>query len=128
MDNYGSKSAAFELLLVILILSTACGPRRLNVMYTPAQTLVATGYSADRSQSIFRAENDAHQYCERRTMTVMLLKQETIFQGQYNENVTEAARTAGRVAGALGSSEAAEASKALSSPTDYKTTLEFLCQ
>ena len=106
----------------------ACGPRRLNVVHTTDETLMTVGYSADRSQSIFRADNEAQLYCERENSGVMFLKQDTIYQGHYNEEVTAAGRAAGRVVGALGSSEAARASRALSSPTDYKTTFEFLCQ
>ena len=120
-------SATVTLLLGILGLGmAACGPRRLNVMQTPEQTLVTIGYSADRSRSIFRADNEAQLYCERRKKTVVFLKQDTVYQGHYDEEVTAAGRVAGRVAGALGSSKAAEASRALSSPTDYKTTFEFL--
>ena len=122
-------SAAAALFLVFLTMNlAACGPRRLNVMQTPEQTLLTIGYSADRSRSIFRANNEAQLYCERREQGVVLLKQETIYQGHYDEDVTTAARTAGRVAGALGSSKAAQAGQALSSPTDYKTTFEFLCR
>jgi hypothetical protein len=106
----------------------ACGPRRLNVMYTQQQTLVTIGYSADRSQSIFRANDEAQLYCQRQRQTVAFVKEETVYQGRYREDVTAGARTAGRVAGALGSSKAAAASRALSSPTDYKTTLEFTCK
>src|SRR5262245_17846058 len=106
----------------------ACGKRRLNVMSTPDQTLMAVGYSADRSDSIFRANNDAQVYCERRHQTVSFVKQDKIYQGRYSEHVTAGARTAGRVAGALGNSRAAAASRSLSSPTDYKTTFEFLCK
>ena len=58
----------------------------------------------------------------------MALNEETIYQGRYNEDVTAGVRTAGRVAGALGSPRASAASRALSSPTDYKTTFEFLCR
>ena len=117
------------LLLGILAFSmVACGRRRLNVMSTPDQTWMAVGYSADRSDSIFRSNNDAQTYCERRHQTVSFVKQDTIYQGRYAENVTAGARTAGRVAGALGSSKTAAASRALSSPTDYKTTFEFLCK
>jgi hypothetical protein len=97
-------------------------------MQTPEQTLVTIGYSADRSQSIFRADNEAQLFCERRDKTVVFLKQDTVYQGHYDEEVTAAGRVAGRVAGALGSSKAAAASRALSSPTDYKTTFEFLCK
>jgi len=115
-------------LTILGLAIAACGPRRLNVMNTPDQTLMAVGYSADRSQSIFKANDDAQTYCERRHQTVMLVKQDTIYQGRYSEDVTAGARTVGRVAGALGSSKAAAASGALSSPTDYKTTFEFLCK
>ena len=115
------------LLLGLLGLLAACGHRRVNVMRTPDQNLIAVGYSADRSESIFRANNDAQLYCERQKKDVVLLKEDTIYQGQYREDVTAAARTVGRVAGALGSAKGARASRTLSSPTDYKTTLEFLC-
>jgi hypothetical protein len=118
----------FLSLAVLALGMAACGRRRLNVMSTPQQTLMAIGYSADRSDSIFRANNDAQVYCERRRQMVSFVKQDTIYQGRYAENVTAGARTAGRVAGALGSSKAASASRALSSPTDYKTTFEFLCE
>jgi hypothetical protein len=122
-------SATVALLLGIVGLGmVACGPRRLNVMQTPDQTLVTIGYSADRSRSIFRADNEAQLYCERRNKDVVFLKQDTVYQGHYDEDVTAAGRVAGRVAGALGSSKTAEASRALSSPTDYKTTFEFLCK
>ena len=116
------------LLGILSLAVAACGHRRLNVMYTPQQTLKTIGYSADRSQSIFRADNEAQQYCQRRHQAVVFLKQDTIYQGRYNEDVTAGARAVGRVAGALGSSKAAAASRALSSPTDYKTTFEFLCR
>jgi hypothetical protein len=106
----------------------ACGPRRLNVMHTAQQTLVTVGYSADRSQAIFRADREAQEFCERRKEGVVFIKQDTIYQGQYKEDVTQAGRVVGRVAEALGSSKAANASRALSSPTDYKTTFEFQCK
>jgi hypothetical protein len=113
----------------ILILSlSACGPRRLNVMRTPDQTLMAVGYSAERSQSIIKADDEAQEYCQREKKTVAFIKQDTIYQGQYDETLTSAGRVAGRVAGSLGSTKAANASRALSSPTDYKTTFEFRCQ
>jgi len=115
-------------LLVLVGLLAACGSRRLNVMQTPDENLIAVGYSAERSGSISRANNDAHEYCERKKREVVFLKQDTVYQGQYDENVTAAARTAGRVAGALGSVKGAQASGALSSSTDYKTTIEFSCR
>src|SRR5262245_65153218 len=121
--------AGLSLFVAILgVGMAACGPRRLNVMNTPQQTLMAIGYSADRSDSIFRSNNDAQIYCERRHQTVSFVKQDTVYQGRYPENVTTGARTAGRVAGALGGSKAAAASRAMSSPTDYQTTFEFLCK
>jgi len=116
------------LLLGFLGLATACGSRRLNVMRTPEQNLIAIGYSADRSGSILRANDDAHLYCERQKKDVVFIKQDTEYQGRYDEDVATAARTAGRVAGALGSVKGARASGALSSPTDYKTTFEFDCR
>ena len=130
--NYGSwwlaRTGLFLSVAILGIGMGACGPRRLNVMNTPQETLMAIGYSADRSDSIFKANNDAQMYCERRHQTVSFVKQDTIYQGQYPENVTAGARTAGRVAGALGGSQAAAASRALSSPTDYQTTFEFVCK
>jgi hypothetical protein len=129
MNGQATSGRTFVVLLGILAATMAgCGPRRLNVMQTTHETLITIGYSADRSQSIFRANNEAQLYCQRRNQTVMFLKEDTIYQGRYNEDLTAGARTAGRVAGALGSPKAAAASRALSSPTDYKTTLEFLCK
>src|SRR5215510_355209 len=128
MDEKLTRAGLFLLLAILGVGVTACGPRRLNVMSTPDETLMALGYSADRSDSIFKANNDAQTYCERRHQTVSFVKTDTIYQGRYPENVTAGARTAGRVAGALGGSQAAAASRALSSPTDYQTTLEFLCK
>jgi hypothetical protein len=129
LKRLDSAAAKVALSLGFLALGmSACGPRRLNVMHTPQETLVTIGYSADRSQSIFRADNEAQTYCARQKKAVMSIQQETIYQGRYNEDVTAAARTAGRVAGALGSSKTSAASGALSSPTDYKTTFEFLCR
>jgi len=89
---------------------------------------MAVGYSSARSGSILRANNDAQLYCERLHQIVKFIKQETVYQGYYREDVTVASRTAGRVAGALGSREGARAGRAMSSPTDYKTTFEFSCK
>jgi hypothetical protein len=116
------------LLLGFLGLTAACGGRRVNVMRTPEQNLMAIGYSSDRSGSILRANDDAQLYCERQKKDVMYIKQDTLYQGQYDEDVTAAAKTAGRVAGALGSVKGARAGRVLSSPTDYKTTFEFACR
>jgi hypothetical protein len=121
------KTVVVAAAVLVGLALTACGERRLNVMQSPNRTLVTTGYSAERSQSIFRANNEALEYCDRREGTVTMIRQETVYEGQYDEDLTSAGRVAGRVAGALGSNEAANASRALSSPTDYKTTLEFLC-
>jgi hypothetical protein len=124
---------AFRRLSAVILLSflgmlAACGHRRLNVMHTPEQNLIAVGYSADRSGSLLRANDDAQLYCERQKKDVVFIKQDTVYQGRYDENVTSAARTAGRVAGALGSVQGARAGGALSSSTDYKTTFEFVCK
>lgn len=127
-ETRSRKTAVVAAAILVGLALTACGERRLNVMQTPERTLLTTGYSADRSQSIFRANNEALEYCERRERGVTLITQETVYQGEYDEDLTSAGRVAGRVAGALGSNEAANASRALSSPTDYKTTLEFLCE
>ena len=116
------------LLLGFLGLTAACGGRRVNVMRTPEQNLMAIGYSSDRSGSILRANDDAQLYCERQKRDVVYIKQDTVYQGQYDEDVTSAARTAGRVAGALGSAKGARTGRVLSSPTDYKTTFEFACR
>ena len=125
----GRCAARLITLAFILTLSlAACAPRRLNVMLTPEQNLIAIGYSAERSGSIFRANNDAREYCERQKKSVEFIKEDTVYQGHFAEDVTVAARTAGRVAGALGSAKGAQAGRALSSPTDYKTTFEFVCK
>jgi hypothetical protein len=128
---FGWSPASLKMVLFVGILCLGlmgCGSRRLNVVQTTQQTLVSVGYSSDRSRSVFRADNDAQEYCERQGRGVLFIEQDTVYQGQYDEDITSAARAAGRVADALGSSEAARASGALSSPTDYKTTLEFRCQ
>ena len=128
MDETRPPTATVVLMLGFLGLVAGCGPRRLNVMQTPDQNWIAVGYSAERSGSILRANDDAQSFCERQKKSVLFIKQDTVYQGHYSEDVTQAARTAGRVAGALGSSQGARAGRALSSPTDYKTTLEFLCK
>src|SRR5262245_46789494 len=84
-------------LLLAVLGMCACGPRRLNVVHTVQETLMTVGYSADRSQSIFRANNEAQVYCERRKKDVLFIKQDTVYQGRYDEDVTATARTAGRV-------------------------------
>jgi hypothetical protein len=89
---------------------------------------MTVGYSTDRSQSIFRADSEAQEYCRRKEREVLLLNQDTVYQGRYPENVTAAARTAGKVADAFGSTKTGTASRSLSSPTDYKTTNEFQCE
>jgi hypothetical protein len=119
---------SFILLLGLLCLLTACGQRRLNVMRTPDQNLISIGYSADRSGSLLRANDDAQLYCERQKKDVVFIKQDTVYQGRYDEDVTATARTAGRIAGALGSAKGARAGGSLSSSTDYKTTFEFVCR
>jgi len=128
LEAAGRRRAVLILCVAAGLMMAACGQRRLNVMYTENQTLVAVGYSAERSRSILGANSEAQEYCEREGQRVRFIKQDTTYQGQYDEDVTAAARTAGRVAGALGSQETANASRALSSSTDYKTTFEFLCQ
>ena len=128
MDETRPPAAIAIVLLGFLGLLAGCGPRRLNVMQTPDQNWIAVGYSAERSGSILRANDDAQSFCERRKQAVVFIKQDTVYQGHYSEDVTQAARTAGRVAGALGSSQGARAGRALSSPTDYKTTFEFDCR
>src|SRR5436309_15686459 len=87
------RAGLFLSLAILGVGMAACGPRRLNVMATPDQKLMAIGYSADRSDSIFRANNDAQMYCERRRQTVSFVKQDTIYQGRYAENLTAGART-----------------------------------
>ena len=124
----GGRRFITILLLGFLGLAAACGGRRVNVMRTPEQNLIAIGYSSDRSGSILRANDDAQLYCERQKKDVVYIKEDTVYQGQYDEDVTSAARTAGRVAGALGSVKGARAGRVLSSPTDYKTTFEFACR
>jgi hypothetical protein len=129
-ENFGRalRRPSAIILLSLLGMLAACGSRRVNVMHTPEQNLIAVGYSADRSGSLLRANDDAQIYCERQKKDVVFIKQDTVYQGQYDENVTSAARTAGRVAGALGSAQGARAGRSLSSSTDYKTTFEFVCK
>jgi hypothetical protein len=65
MDEKLTRAGLFLSLAILGVGMAACGGRRLNVMSTPQETLMAIGYSADRSDSIFRANNDA-QYSQRR--------------------------------------------------------------
>src|SRR5262245_11795261 len=62
MEERLTRLGLFLSLFILGIGMAACGPRRLNVMSTPDQTLMAIGYSADRSDSIFKANNDAQMY------------------------------------------------------------------
>src|SRR5262245_30054889 len=102
-DETRPTVAIVVLMLGFLGFTAGCGPRRLNVMQTPDQNWIAIGYSAERSASILRANNDAQSFCERRRQAVVFINEDTVYQGQYSEDLTQAARTAGRVAGALGS-------------------------
>ena len=91
---------------------------------------MTVGYDADRLRSVLDAQREAQRYCwdyeNRKKMFV--LTESTIYQGKFDQQVTETAKIAGRVGRIMGKPEVAKAGKVLSSWTDYKTTLEFQCQ
>ncbi|PIQ84307.1 MAG: hypothetical protein COV75_03015 [Candidatus Omnitrophica bacterium CG11_big_fil_rev_8_21_14_0_20_63_9] len=96
---------------------------------TSSNTLVATGYDEDKSTSILKAEKSVHQHCRKQGGKIpVIAKQQTVYQGAYDPTVSESAKAAGRVASIYGSFEGYAVSQTLSSPTDYKTTIEFACR
>ena len=57
-----------------------------------------------------------------------VVREETVYQGQLDEQIGATAQALGRVASAMGNAQAGQAGAAMGSPTDYKTTVEFICQ
>ena len=88
-----------------------------------------TGYAADRSQSILNTTRQADDYCRTHGGGLArVTREETVYEGQFDQRVGAAATALGRVASAMGNSQAGQAGAAVASPTDYKTTIEFICQ
>ena len=114
------------MLLIVGVMGCASVP---TVMGTPRQTLIVSDYDSDKSTSILKTEKTAEKYCRKIGRGVpVLVHQDTIYQGQYQESVNEAAKTAGEAAAVYGSVEGYTMGHLLSSPTDYRTTIEFTCQ
>ena len=126
--EWARKRSGPLLIIVLGMTGAGCAPRRLNVMYTPQQTLMTTGYASERDGSILAAQHEAQRFCERQGRYVVAIKQDTVYQGSYDEQLSTVMKTAGRVAGIAGSPEGARAGRVLSAPTDYKTSFEFRCQ
>jgi hypothetical protein len=100
-----------------------------SIMYSPHGNLLAVGYDADRSESTLKTQRAAQQHCQQQgNQRIQLLSTVTVYQGRFDQTTTEAAKAAGDVAWVYGEWEAAQAGRALSSPTDYKTTIEFTCR
>lgn len=88
-----------------------------------------TSYAATRSEAIMQTTRQAEDYCRAHSRpAVRLLREETVYQGQLDEDISATAQTAAKVAAVFGSQQAGQAGTALSSPTDYKTTINFVCQ
>ena len=88
-----------------------------------------SGYATTRSEAILQTNRKAEDYCRAHGHPSMrVLREETVYQGQLDEQINTTAQTAARVAAVFGSQQAGQAGAALASPTDYKTTLNFLCQ
>ncbi len=105
-------------------------PRPPRVTYSPDHHLLTVGYDADRLDSIFRAQHEAQRYCWEfeNHQKMLTLNQSTIYQGRFDEQLTEAAKVAGRAGSVLGQPDVDKARQIMSSGTDYKTTVEFQCQ
>ena len=113
---------------VVMLGIAGCASAPPHVVATPRNTLLAVRYHANRSTAILRAHRDARRFCGEQGRVPMVLKEDTVYQGRYDETVNESAKIAGRVADIYGSSEGASLGRVLSSPTDYKSTVEFTCQ
>ena len=127
----GAIGAALGCLLLMAMLGgCATVPRRPNVGYAPNGNLVVLGLDADRSRAFFEARNEAQRYCWvfEAQKKPMILSQTTVYQGRYDEQLTEAGRVAGRVGGVFDQPQIAQAGRILSSPTDYETRIEFQCR
>ena len=71
------------------------------------RTAQLTTYAANRSEAIMNTTREVERYCrEHGGGSVRVVHEETVYQGQLDEQV----------------------GAALGSPTDYKTTVEFVCQ
>ena len=88
-----------------------------------------TTYAASRSEAILNITREAERYCrEHGGGSVRVVRENTVYQGQLDEQVGATAQAVGRVAAAMGNAQAGQVGAAIGSPTDYKTTVEFVCQ
>lgn len=91
---------------------------------------IVVGDDAGTSSSILKAQRASESFCRKRgNQMVMVLREETLYQGRVDETINEAAKAASRVAMIYGGVEGAQAGRALGlgSETDYKTTIECSC-
>ena len=130
MPKIGTRACLLLALLVVGLVGCARVLRRPNVGYAPNGNLVVMGFDADRSRSFVEARNEAQWYCWyfEEQKKPMILSQATIYQGRYDEQLTEAGRVAAQVGGILDQPQVAQAGRILSSPTDYETRIEFQCR
>jgi hypothetical protein len=95
----------------------------------PGSRRQVLGYAASRSDAIVQTMQKAEAYCRNRGgLQPQVLREETVYQGRLDERVGAAAEAFGRVATAMGNAQAGQAGAAVGSPTDYKTTVDFVCQ
>ena len=93
------------------------------------KTAQVSTYAGDRSEAILKTNREAERYCkEHGGGFVRVVREETVYQGQLDERVGATAQALSRVASAIGNAQAGQAGAAVASPTDYKTTVEFVCQ
>lgn len=130
----GSSAVLQELLAAaafLAALAAGCATGSGGGAYVRGKPVQLMGYAADRSESILSVTRQTEDYCRAHGGSLRVLREETQYQGQLGEKTSLAARTVGKLASVFGGSQASQASQAsaaLSSSTDYKTTIEFVCQ
>ncbi len=131
MDINSRQQKLFAVAALFATLAVGCATGSGSGSYARQKPVQLMGYAADRSESILNITRQAEDYCRKYGSSIRVLREETQYQGQLGEQATLAARTVSKLASVFGGSQASQASQAgaaLSSPTDYKTTIEFVCQ
>ena len=106
-------------------------PRRPDVVALPNGHLATVGYSEERTRSSIKAQREAMRYCWEfeGQKKPLIFSESTVYQGQFDRQISETAKVAGKVGEVVwGDPTIADAGAVLSSPSDYKTTVEFQCQ
>ncbi len=122
------RRTIWSCIVVLAVLGCATVPEA-NIMLSPQHNWLAIGYDQDRSESILKTNQAAQHQCRQQGQKhVLLLSEVTVYQGRFDQSIAEAAKTAGQVVSVYGSVEGGQIGQALSSSTDYRTTIEFLCE